>query len=318
MKPIHVALLIAIVLLVAIAMIPLAAADDGGDVDDAEVAPGERMMGAVGASNAELVADVDERAFGLAIAEAAADDDTDAILDLISDRIDRNVEAVDALTDRLDSLQAQREQGELTHGQYQAQVAQLEIQRQSVERTSQMSVQATQGMPVDKLEERGINVTAIEKLQTQASELGGQEVRDIARSIAGPNVGNVSVGPPSLGDRVVIQVERAETPERTVERAANAVDRAEHVLERAQDRAEANPERDVDDLLTSASNELAAAQELLIQAETALAADDPEFRHRAIEASEHASLAIQYANAAMQQLQGPPGAPPPERPGAGQ
>lgn len=311
-------LLVAVAVLVSMVLVPIAIADaDGDDGDD--VAPGERLMGGVAAQEAELHTEVDERAFGQAIATAMADGDTEALAGLLADRADRLEANVTELEARLAYLEAEHEAGNLSTGEFRAEIAKLEVERQSLVRVSDLVVNATMGLPDDVLDERGINVTAIERLQATASELGGQEVRDIARSIAGPHVGNASPDRPSPGDRMLGQIDRFDDPDQSIAQAERLVDRAEAIVDQGIDQAElvagdTGPGDGVDDevwaMLDDAEHALDDAMSALANAEDALEAGDEETAvEYAVEAAEHAMTAIEHANDALSQLRGPPGVP---------
>ncbi|MFP4628575.1 MAG: hypothetical protein ACLFMX_06270, partial [Halobacteriales archaeon] len=69
------------------AAVPVLAAPAPAQTDDVavDVAPGERLMAAVGTTGGELDADVSERAYGVAVAEAAGDHD--ALADVVGARL---------------------------------------------------------------------------------------------------------------------------------------------------------------------------------------------------------------------------------------
>lgn len=314
----HLVLLLAAVALATLAVVPVAiAADDDGD--DETDAPGELLAGGVAAQEAELAAEVDERAFGQAIATAAAEGDTEALAALIDERIEADEAALDELTDRLETLDEQYADGELTRGEYRQAIAQLEVERQSIVRSSGDALAAAWSLPDDELAAHGVDLEALEALQANASELGGDEVRDHARSIAGPHVGNASPDRPSATDRILGQV-LVDDPERAVERVDHWVTHTERQHDRVSDRAErfndtqAGPPGDVDpavfDELDAAADELGAAADALADAEAALAdGDDDAALEHAQTAAEAAAAASDHTHAAMALLGHGPGAP---------
>ena len=195
-------LLVAVAVLAALAALPLAGAtvfttDDSPPETEIEendsVAPGEQMMGAVGVQNAELAGTVSERAFGLQVAQAETDEERAAI---ISERFVELRGAVDEHEAELEELRDARDRGEITEGQFRAGVARMTAESANTERGIAQANASASGMPVERLEERGINVSAIKELRANASQLTGPETAEIARSIAG----NVS-GNPFDGDR---------------------------------------------------------------------------------------------------------------------
>lgn len=322
----HVTVLLALVVLAGIVLVPVAFADSHDESDD--VAPGERLMGSIGAQDAELTSEVDERAFGEAIATAAAEGDTSKLADLIQERTQRNEQQLDNLTERLEELDQKLENGTISKGQYNAEIAKLEVQRQSIVRTSEQAANAANGLPADVLVDRGINVTAIERLKANASEFGGQELREVAKSIAGPDVGNASPQRPSMGDRMVNQVTRFDEPNRTLDRASHWIDHAERVIDRVTQRAELlngsdrGPPGQVDEevwtKLDAASEELEAAKQALANATEALAdGDEATAREYAKLAAEHATAATDFATEAADELRGMQGSGNQEPPDTG-
>lgn len=157
---------------------------DGGNESD--VAPGERLSGVVGAQSAELGGEVQERAFGLRLANASTNE---SAADVVAEQATEIQQRLDGLDQRLNDLREQREAGEITRGEFAARAAEIEAERASLERVANHTAAAAGELPADLLEERGVNASAIDQLAQRASELGGQEIRDVARGIAGENVG---------------------------------------------------------------------------------------------------------------------------------
>lgn len=194
-------LLVAVALVATLAAVPLAGAtvfatDDTTPAETDEndsVTPGEQMMGAVGVQNAELAGTVSERAFGLQVANAETDEER---ANIISERFVELRGAVAEHEAELEELRDARERGEITEGQFRAGVAKLTAKGVHTERGVAQANASAGGMPTELLAERGINVSAIQELKANASQLTGPETAEIARSIAG-NVG----GNPFDGDR---------------------------------------------------------------------------------------------------------------------
>lgn len=184
----------ALVLVAALAAMPLGAASaltgvqDGDeeveDVDEVdEVQPGERLSGVVGVQQAEVDGEVTERAYGVKIAQAQTDE---ARADVVNETLKDVEDRIDELEDRLEELEDAREDGEITDGQYRAEVAKVVAEKRTVERLAD----ATEATVTEHgLEERGIDVEAIGELRERAAELSGPAVAEIAQSIAGEEVG---------------------------------------------------------------------------------------------------------------------------------
>lgn len=169
-------------------------ASDSNASDAANVtAPGERMAGVVGVQQAELDSDIDQRSFGHQVAQAASNESRAAV---VADRLAQIEAEYDNLSERRNALEAAYENGSINHGQYRSEVAQMAAQSGAIEEHANDSAAAAEDVPPGHLADRGINVSAIQMLQNNASNMTGQEVSEIARSIAGPGVGH-GAGPPS-------------------------------------------------------------------------------------------------------------------------
>ncbi|SFC42383.1 hypothetical protein SAMN05444422_10886 [Halobiforma haloterrestris] len=188
------------VLVVALAAMPLGAAsvgtalqDETDDTDNDEIAPGERLSGVVAVQDAELSGEVSERAYGVKLAQAETDEAKAAVVDEQVEDVDERLTAIE---ERLEELEAAREAGEISHGQYRAEVAKLAAERATAERLAEGANATASDLPADLLEERGVDAEAIGELRERADELNGSEVSEIARSIAGEGVGQ-----PPVADR---------------------------------------------------------------------------------------------------------------------
>lgn len=175
--------------------------------DDASdgVAPGERLSGVVAVGQSELETEVDARAYGLALARAASDGGR---AEVVADRVDAVRERIDALERRKAALQRARENGSLGEGAFRARMAGVAAELAGAERLANRSASAAADLPERALADAGVDVEAIRTLRDRASDLGGQEVAEIARSIAGPAVGRApdhaghpaDRGPPGSAD----------------------------------------------------------------------------------------------------------------------
>ncbi len=187
--------LVAVVLVAAVA-VPLAAAtvapsggvqngtDDGAGNDS--IAPGERFAAAVGVQNAELEGDVSERAFGVRLAGAETNETKAAV---VATEVNESERRLAELEDRLATLNESRETGEISEGRYRAEVATVVAEIRSIERRTAVAETAAADLPEGALTPHGVDVQSIRTLRDRAGELGGPETADIARSIAGDDVG---------------------------------------------------------------------------------------------------------------------------------
>lgn len=148
-----------------------------------ETAPGEQLSGAVSVQGAELEGELDQRAFGIAIGQAASQE---AQADVLASQLSDVEQRLDALEERKAKLEAKREAGEISEGKYRAEMAELVAATQTARSLANQSVVVADQLPATVLEQRGIDVTAIQALQDRAGNLTGPEVAAIAREIAGP------------------------------------------------------------------------------------------------------------------------------------
>ena len=151
-----------------------------------------RLMGTVGVTEAEVEGEVERRAFGIAVARAASNDSK---VGVVASQFNRTRERLRELRERRAELNASYENGSMSESAYQARVATLAAQVNETETMINETHEESAGLPEERLEAKGINATAIQRLRTDASNLTGPEVSRIARSIAGPPEG-VERGPP--------------------------------------------------------------------------------------------------------------------------
>ena len=164
-----------------------------------EVAPGERLSGAVGVGQAEFEGELDGRAFGIAMASAATEQGQ---ADVVADRFEGLEERLAELEAQKEALEAQRDAGEITEGEYRARITRLAAQSNAVDEAANATAGAAGGLPAERLAERGVDAEQIANLSERASELSGGEVADIARGIAGGGPDAPPVGePPGLDER---------------------------------------------------------------------------------------------------------------------
>lgn len=186
----------AIVVISLVGVAGIALADDAdNDVED-EVQPGERMTGVIHVVDAEIEGEIAERGFGISVAQAASDN---ATAEIVSERLENISDRVHALEERKAALEEAREAGEISEGQYRAEVARLAVEKNTSERLAFQAESTAGELPREILEAHGINVDNIIELRERAHALGGPDVREIAQGIAGPNVAESL--PDSAGDR---------------------------------------------------------------------------------------------------------------------
>lgn len=148
--------------------------------------PGEQFAGVVGVQGAELDGELESRSFGHAVARAETDEER---ADVVASRLERNEQRLADLDARQAALRERRDTGELGEAEYRARVAVTVARAEAVRQTTGQGAAVAEGLPDAVREERGIDVEAIATLHARADELTGPEVREIARSIAGEDVG---------------------------------------------------------------------------------------------------------------------------------
>ncbi len=157
-------------------------AADAANETNATVAPGERLAGVVGTQEAELDGEIDSRSFGLAVARASSEEAKAA---LIAEKVNETQRELGNLTQQREQLRQARQNGTISQGEYRARITELAARTENAERAANDTANASQGLPTDVLESKGVNATAIQTLRDEAKNLSGGEVAEIARSIAG-------------------------------------------------------------------------------------------------------------------------------------
>jgi len=176
----------------------VAQTDNETDENASEVTPGERLSGVVGVQEAELEGEVERRAFGIEVAGAATNDSKAAV---VADRLDRIEQRLTEVRERKAALDEARANDSMSEGEYRARVSELVAQGQASKDLLNESERTAGQLPAETLEQRGVNASAIRTLKESAAELTGPEVAEIARSIAGPNVGKAPADVPVTPDR---------------------------------------------------------------------------------------------------------------------
>jgi len=157
------------------------------------VAPGERFAGVVGVEAAEFEGELEARTFGQRVAAAKTNESAAGVLAEEVESLEDELAALDA---EIRELEQAHENGSVGEGQYRARLAKLLAQQRALQRQINQTEYVAEALPAEALEAKGVNVTAIETLRSQASEMTGPEVAAVARSIAGKNAGKGMGGPP--------------------------------------------------------------------------------------------------------------------------
>lgn len=268
------------------------------------VTPGERLTAVVGVGQAEFEGEIELRSYGIEYALAATNDSR---ADVVGERLVTIEQRLAELERERDELEAARENGSIGEGEYRARVTELSARTETVEQLADASEARAGELPAELLESKGINVTAIQTLRQNAENLTGPQVAEIARSIAGDDVGGaISRGPPEdVGgpvDGVPSPDDRGEgDAQAAVDRAAQRVDAAEARLEQAEQRVGENASENATEALARARAELESARSAVENARAALdAGDDDEAASLAEDALDHAEQAESHAQDAVE------------------
>jgi len=200
-------------------------------------APGAQLAGVVGVQQAEVDGDLDNRTFGLRVANADSDEERAAI---IAERQNNTRARLASQTDRLAELREARANGTISNAEYRARVATVAAQAADTERDAAQLNRTARKLPDAVRERANINVAAIEQLRGDARTLGGPETAAIARSVGGTTARNPMaggargppMGTPGAGRR----------PLTVRNQPMNAVDR---LLAATQDRSQQTPAGDL-------------------------------------------------------------------------
>ncbi|ELZ29476.1 hypothetical protein C475_02468 [Halosimplex carlsbadense 2-9-1] len=199
-SPVVAALLVAVA---AVGAVPVAALTGGvpaqqpatnDSAANESLAPGERFAGVVGVQQAEVAGEIEARAFGQRVAAAASNRSAAGVVAGEVENQERRLSELDA---EIAALERAHENGTVSEGQYRARLAKLHAHERAIERQLNRTASVADRLPAAALEARGVNVTAIRTLRSQASQLTGPEVAAIARTITGEGAGKGIGGPPA-------------------------------------------------------------------------------------------------------------------------
>ncbi|RDI72869.1 DUF7096 domain-containing protein [Halopelagius longus] len=161
--------------------------DSTGENGSDGIAPGEQLAGVVAVQQAEIDGELDSRSFEQRVSNAASNDSKARV---VADQLNESRERLETLRERRSELRNAHEAGNLSRGRYQAQAARLTAEIRSLQRLLNRSSDVARELPADAKRANGIDSEEVERLRSDARNLSGDEVSDIARRIAGPNVGN--------------------------------------------------------------------------------------------------------------------------------
>lgn len=159
------------------------------------IAPGEAFAGAVGVQRQELDGEVEARAYGRTLATARSDNGQARI---VADRTRTLDRRLDQLRERQQALQRAHDNGSISDGRFHAEMAQVAARLTTVQRLANQSRVTARSLPEPVRAKHSINVTAVDRLRTDARAMAGPAVARLARRIAGPSL-NRPLGRPGPG-----------------------------------------------------------------------------------------------------------------------
>ena len=265
------------------------------------VAPGERLSGVLGVQAAEVEGELETRAFDSAFERA---DDNASKAEVVAREAASTDERLAELREQREALQEARRNGSMSEGEYRARTAVLATRAETARQLADRSANASEGIPEETLRANGVNVSAIRALGASAADLGGGEVAEIARSIAGSPAGapDRAGGPDERGESTgnATAADGADE-DASIERAERRVTTATERVESARERVNSTDAgENATAALDRAESRLAAAERALADARNASEAGDADrAAELAEQALENAESALDEAEAAV-------------------
>jgi len=289
---------LALACLLVVAVVGPVAAAGAGDAgaqagNESATTAGERLSGVIGVQGAEVEGEMAERSLSNRLERARGPNRTAGV---VASEYERADDRLAELRDRKTALEAARENGSISEGEYRARMATVVAEISVVERLANRTASVAAGLPAAALEARGVDAAAVQRLATDARNLTGPEVAAIARGIAGNGVGAPAGtpagerGPPADRGPPGNDSDRGAGAEERIEAAKERIAAATDALEEAGDDAQG---------ASAAERRIADAEAALDEAETAAEnGNDGRARAKARQATEHAQAAIDRLAAA--------------------
>lgn len=170
---------------------------DDTDGVNGSVAPGERLMGAIRVQAVEHQGEINRRAFRVQVARASSNRSRAAMVrgEVLSLEM-----RVQQLAERKAMLEAARDNGSISEGRYQAEVAALAARAAVIRHHANDTEAQARDLPPAVAAGAGLDVTRISTIRERAGLLRGPAIANIARQIAGPGIGTPITGPPRRVD----------------------------------------------------------------------------------------------------------------------
>lgn len=173
----------------------LAATQENNSTDNDSVQPGEKLAGVVSVQGAEVSGEVEERTFGHRIAAANSNRSKAAVIASESSSLEERLSEIQS---QQETLKEKHDNGTLSKGQYKARTAKLVAEARTIQRILNTTESTAETLPSAALQDNGVSVQSISNLQQSAKNLTGPEVSEMAKEIAGNDVGKT---PPGLSNK---------------------------------------------------------------------------------------------------------------------
>ncbi|MDR5657175.1 hypothetical protein RH831_08275 [Halodesulfurarchaeum sp. HSR-GB] len=156
------------------------------------IAPGAVLSGSIGAQQAELQGEVEQRAFALRIAAGDGNETRARMLATEQRELENRSQH---LEQRLQEMERAHQNGSISTARYQGEVTGLVAQTRTLEQYANLTERTARNIPAAVLEQQDVDVQALAQMQEHARSMAGPEVAAMAQRIAGPSMGH-SYGPP--------------------------------------------------------------------------------------------------------------------------
>ncbi len=158
-----------------------------GTIQSGNLTPGERLAGVIGVQNTEIRAEMGARTFAVRMQQARTNETKAA---LVAQELNQTRERLDELRQEREQLREAYGNGSISKGTYQARTARLAAEKVAIERSISQTAKAAERVPDEALQRKGANQQSVRNLQQSASDLGGPDVSEAAKSVVGNGVGN--------------------------------------------------------------------------------------------------------------------------------
>ncbi|SFR54448.1 hypothetical protein SAMN04487947_2133 [Halogeometricum rufum] len=217
-------------------------AAEGEDASSGGIAPGAQLAGVLAVQRAEIDSELDSRSFEAQVTSAKTNRSKARV---VSNHVNQTQTRLDDLRSRLAELKSARRDGNLSQGRYRAQAAHLAAEIRSLQRLVDQTRDVAVELSPEARQSSGIDEARFERLRNDTQNLSGSEVSEIAREVAGSNVGNGlarGVDEDRRGERG--PPDRAEGESESPGNAGNATARGDGNESAAPGRSENAPGRD--------------------------------------------------------------------------